>query len=166
MAINIDHQKDIISSNSATITVDQTGSLVLPKGNTSERPSAPVEGMVRYNSDTLKLEQYTHGAWSDISTSSIGDLVDVDITTNPPTNGYILSWDAANGKFVPNSPGGAVLATASIDDLGDVDTTGKANNYVLSWIDATQQWEPRSVAAAQGNLTEGDAIAFAIALGG
>ena len=48
---------------------------------------------------------------------------------------------------------------------GHVDTTGKANNYVLSWIDATQQWEPRSVAAAQGNLTEGDAIAFAIALG-
>ena len=42
----------------------------------------------------------------------------------------------------------------------------QANNYVLSWIDATQQWEPRSVAAAQGNLTEGDAIAFAIALGG
>ena len=166
MAINIDHQKDIISANSGVLTVDQTGALVLPKGNTSERPSAPVEAMVRYNSDTTKLEQYINGAWIDISVSSIGDLDDVDITTTPPSNGYILSWDAANNKFVPNSPGGAVLATSSIDDLGDVDTTGKANNYVLSWIDATQQWEPRSVAAAQGNLTEGDAIAFAIALGG
>jgi len=166
MAINIDHQKDIISANSGVLTVDQTGALVLPKGNTSERPSAPVEAMVRYNSDTTKLEQYINGAWIDISVSSIGDLDDVDITTTPPSNGFILSWDAANNKFVPNSPGGAVLATASIDDLGDVDTTGKANNYVLSWIDATQQWEPRSVAAAQGNLTEGDAIAFAIALGG
>lgn len=166
MAINIDHQKDIISANSGVLTVDQTGALVLPKGNTSERPSAPVEAMVRYNSDTTKLEQYINGAWIDISVSSIGDLDDVDITTTPPSNGYILSWDAANNKFVPNSPGGAVLATASIDDLGDVDTAGKANNYVLSWIDATQQWEPRSVAAAQGNLTEGDAIAFAIALGG
>lgn len=166
MAINIDHQKDIISANSGVLTVDQTGALVLPKGNTSERPSAPVEAMVRYNSDTTKLEQYINGAWIDISVSSIGDLDDVDITTTPPANGFILSWDAANNKFVPNSPGGAVLATASIDDLGDVDTTGKANNYVLSWIDATQQWEPRSVAAAQGNLTEGDAIAFAIALGG
>ena len=92
MAINIDHQKDIISSNSATITVDQTGSLVLPKGNTSERPSAPVEGMVRYNSDTLKLEQYTNGAWSDISTSSIGDLVDVDIV---PQVGDIILYETA-----------------------------------------------------------------------
>ena len=35
MAINIDHQKDIISANSGILTVDQTGAIVLPKGNWS-----------------------------------------------------------------------------------------------------------------------------------
>lgn len=205
MAINIDHQKDVISANSGIITVDQTGALVLPKGNTSERPSAPVEAMIRYNTDTTELEQYINGAWTSLARNSIGDLPDVDITSIQ--NGQVIKWDTATGKFLPaddeenllnndtndlaegtdnsvgeSSPGAgdgtnnlyytdarvdARIANAVLDDLSGVTITGTpGNNYVLTYVAATGQWEPRSVTAAQGGLTEGDAIAFAIALGG
>lgn len=227
MAINLDHQRNTISSPSHTITIDQNGSLVLPKGNTSERPSAPQEGAVRYNTDTLANEQYVNGQWRPISnveiditgiqsgqliqwdgtkfvpitreeTLSIDALSDVDITG--VNDGDILRWDVSTGEFKPETVASA-LADASINDLGDVDltgiqpgnilswdgtkfvaqfreetlelnelsdvdTSGVANNYVLTYIQANNRWEPRSVAAAQGALTEGDAIAFAIALGG
>jgi len=227
MAINLDHQRNLISSSSGTLTVDQTGSLVLPKGNTSERPSAPVEGAIRYNSDTLANEQFVNNDWRPISnveiditgiqtgqlinwdgtkfvpisreeTLSIGGLSDVDIAG--VADGDILRWDISTGEFKPETVASA-LADASISDLGDVDltgiqpgnilkwdgvkfvaefreetlelgelsdvdVTGIANNYVLTYVQANNRWEPRSVAAAQGALTEGDAIAFAIALGG
>lgn len=192
MAINIDHQKDTISANSGILTVDQTGALVLPKGNTSERPSAPVEGMVRYNTDSVKLEQFQNGVWRSLARDSIGELNDVDITTTPPTQGQVLKWDSVLGQFIPGNDeedlsnnttddlaegltnlyytdarADARIALATLDDLSGVDITGTpGNNYVLTYIASTGQWEPRSVAAAQGGLTEGDAIAFAIALGG
>ena len=41
---------------------------------------------------------------SDLSSSSIGDLSDVDITTNAPQNNQILKWDGT--KFVPANDGG------------------------------------------------------------
>lgn len=187
MAINLDHQRNLISSSSGTLTVDQTGSLVLPKGNTSERPSAPVEGAIRYNSDTLANEQFVNNDWRPISnveiditgiqtgqlinwdgtkfvpisreeTLSIDGLSDVDLTGIQPGN--ILKWDGV--KFVAEFR----EETLELGELSDVDVTGIANNYVLTYVQANNRWEPRSVAAAQGALTEGDAIAFAIALGG
>ena len=35
--------------------------LKVPSGTTAERPSSPVEGMIRYNTDTAKMEEYSNG---------------------------------------------------------------------------------------------------------
>lgn len=63
---------------------------------------------------------------SDISSSSIGDLSDVDITTNAPTNNQVLKWDGTN--FVPadDSAGGASF-TADTSSLWDEATTTNEN---------------------------------------
>ncbi len=72
---------------------------------------------------------------ADISGSSINALNDVDTSTNPPSNGNVLSWDAANGEWVPGSAGqtppvdsvnsktGVVVLDA--DDIDDSTTTHK-----------------------------------------
>lgn len=49
---------------------------------------------------------------SDISSSSIGDLSDVDITTNAPTNNQVLKFDGT--KFVPQDDGGFVADTSTL----------------------------------------------------
>lgn len=40
------------------VTMDGNISLLIPKGGTSDQPLAPVEGMLRYNSDTKEFEAY------------------------------------------------------------------------------------------------------------
>ena len=44
-----------------------TGAFVLPSGTTAERPSSPVNGMLRYNTDLNITEQYANGQWNAIT---------------------------------------------------------------------------------------------------
>ena len=72
--------------------------------------------------------------------SSIDKLSDVDTSTVAPTDGQVLAWDNAAGKWEP-ADGSSV---ASIGDLGDVDTTTNAPtaDQTLVWNAATQKWNP------------------------
>jgi hypothetical protein len=45
-------------------TIDDTGFLNLPSGNTAQRPASPVNGAMRYNSQTGFAEVYTNNIWS------------------------------------------------------------------------------------------------------
>jgi len=42
-----------------------TGALKINVGTTAQRPTSPVNGMIRYNSTTLKFEGYSAGNWLD-----------------------------------------------------------------------------------------------------
>ena len=44
-----------------------TGSFGVPSGTTAQRPSSPVNGMIRYNTTLNVLEFYSNGAWSSIT---------------------------------------------------------------------------------------------------
>ena len=78
MSINIDHQQNTISSSNKTITVDHTGSLVVPKGTTAERPSAPVDGAIRYNTDLTQLEVLISSTWEKVQAGGTGALTEGD----------------------------------------------------------------------------------------
>ena len=78
MSINIDHQQNTISSSNKTITVDHTGSLVVPKGTTAERPSAPTDGAIRYNTDLTQLEVLISSNWEKVQAGAGGALTEGD----------------------------------------------------------------------------------------
>lgn len=63
---------------------------------------------------------------SDISTSSIGDLSDVDITTAAPSNNQILKWDGT--KFIPSDDTGGTSFTADTSSLWAESSTTNDNN--------------------------------------
>jgi large repetitive protein len=44
-----------------------TGALTLPSGTTAERPSNPINGMIRYNTSFNIVEQYANGAWNAVT---------------------------------------------------------------------------------------------------
>lgn len=48
------------------IVFDSNNSILIPKGNTSERPAAAANGHVRYNTETNQLEAYADGIWKDL----------------------------------------------------------------------------------------------------
>jgi hypothetical protein len=74
MAINIDHQKNTISSDSKSVQFNQTGSLVLPAGPTSARPSAPLVGAQRWNTTLNQLEMYNGSQWVSPTVISSGEV--------------------------------------------------------------------------------------------
>jgi hypothetical protein len=45
------------------VLIDTTTGLIIPVGNTSQEPSAAVEGTIRYNTDTPAVEVYNGNAW-------------------------------------------------------------------------------------------------------
>ena len=52
---------------SQNITLNGTGAFTVPVGNTAQRPSPAVNGMIRYNTTTSKLEGYINSAWANIA---------------------------------------------------------------------------------------------------
>ena len=77
--------------------------------------------------------------------NSIGDIADVDITTAAPTVNQVLKWDGS--KFIPANDieTQIALASASIDDLDDVSTSGvddPSNGQVLAWNAGAAQFKP------------------------
>jgi len=48
----------------SSTTFNKTDALQLPSGTTAQRPSSPIEGSVRYNSDIYAIETYLAGSWT------------------------------------------------------------------------------------------------------
>lgn len=59
IGINTQHPK-------ASLHIASSDALILPVGNTAQRPVSPVVGMIRYNAETGKLEGYTTGGWKSL----------------------------------------------------------------------------------------------------
>ena len=73
-------------------------SLQLPSGTTAQRPSSPVNGMIRHNTTTNLTEEYRGGAWRDLSNefSATGGTV----TT---AGGYTYHTFTSDGTFITSN---------------------------------------------------------------
>lgn len=132
MAINLDHQRNKIASTSEVLTINNTGSLIVPKGTTVQRPGTE-EGQIRYNSNSLKLEQYVNNNWSNISSvSASSDLSDITVTN--PTIGHFLKY-TGNNKFENEM--------LKLTSLNDVTITGTPlDKQVLKYDNNTSVFKP------------------------
>jgi hypothetical protein len=53
----------------AALNIATTNSMIIPVGNTAQRPGTPVTGMMRYNTTQGTLEYYTANAWTTAGTT-------------------------------------------------------------------------------------------------
>lgn len=53
----------LCNGTSAIVSFPTTGYLTLPSGTTAQRPSTPVNGMVRYNTTLSRVEGYANNSW-------------------------------------------------------------------------------------------------------
>lgn len=79
----------------------------------------------------------SEGIKTTIDNLTVGDLADVTVTT--PLSGEALTWDGT--KWV----NGTVSTVGSIDDLSDVDTTGKGNDYSLVYNSNDAEWQAKKL---------------------
>ena len=66
---------------SGDVTMSGTAFVLIPKGTTAQRPVSPVDGEMRYNTDTAQFEGYANGVWGQLgggATGGGGDTVFVE----------------------------------------------------------------------------------------
>ncbi len=68
-------------TNSSTVIIDTTSGLLLPVGNTAQRPSPVNQGTVRYNTDLDRVEVYDGSGWEDIVANVTNQTLNGDGST-------------------------------------------------------------------------------------
>lgn len=99
----------------ATGAADQElsdGHLKLPMGTNVDRPSEPVEGMLRYNSSTGGIEGYSRGWWSNLLTTSEFQVPGVELDEDE--NVTIASLAILLSQFQRTVTGGVDMVGTSL----------------------------------------------------
>ncbi|MCM2282619.1 MAG: hypothetical protein NDI61_12320, partial [Bdellovibrionaceae bacterium] len=118
------------SSPQADLDVAGTGSLLVPRGTTAQRPGTPINGMLRYNASTNKFEAYENGAWVNMIGGGGGGITSLNGLTDatqtfavPGTSGTAPAWTSATGVHTLNIPmASAAGVTAGLLSKADYDT--------------------------------------------
>lgn len=58
----------IVIDTSQNANFTSTGAIIIPVGTTAQRPTG-VNGMMRYNSNTSKIEVFVANAWANLATA-------------------------------------------------------------------------------------------------
>lgn len=125
-----------------------TDAVKIPVGTTAERPSAPLNGMIRFNSDLNTYEFYVNGVWQ-----SVDETVDVAgkvaLTADNTTNAvrYPLFSSVVTGNESPRTdtgftynPSTGVLSSTSFTAIGTtaiklpVGTTAERPTGVVGYL--------------------------------
>ena len=76
MAVNFDHQQDRITTQSGSLSINTSGSIKIPVGNTAQRPGTVATGQIRFNTQLSRFEGYNGSAWT-----GLGAVADADQDT-------------------------------------------------------------------------------------
>ena len=82
------------SNPQAVLHIASTGAMIIPAGTTAQQPSAPVTGMLRYNTTTNKLQYYNPIGWN-----SIGAVSAIGGNTTTDLNGYRIHIFTSSSNF-------------------------------------------------------------------
>ena len=154
MALNLDHQKDRITTQSGSLTINTNGSIRIPVGNTAQRPQGANQntGQIRFNTQLNRFEGYTGASWT-----QLGGIIDADQDTyievdNPLDNDTIKFFTGGTervsidntGKFTVegNTELKGNVSIGGDITIGDADTDGininsDFNNSLLPNLDNT-----------------------------
>lgn len=109
----------------------------IPTGTTLERPNTPIQGLIRYNTETSQFEGYGAGNWG-----SLGGVIDVSQNTKilaelfPGANdGNLRFFTDGIERMRINSSGNIGIATTSPGYLFDIN--GSLNASALTAIHTT-----------------------------
>jgi hypothetical protein len=117
------------------VTIDTTTGLVIPTGNTAQRPSPEVTGTVRFNTTTSRVEVYDGTEWDQVgqgavtnqtlngdgstitfvldrTTTTAAALVILNGITQVPTQAYAMSPSPGNSLVFTEAP-----ATGDVIDI-------------------------------------------------
>ncbi len=63
LALQTNGANAVVINQSQIANFVSTGAVTIPAGTTAQRPSSPVNGMMRYDPTTLRVEGYANNTW-------------------------------------------------------------------------------------------------------
>jgi len=102
----------LIPTGNNLLIMDTTSAMLLPLGNTIQRPVTPITGLIRYNEETTKIEFYDGAQWQDVATSTV---------TNQTLNG-----DGVSVVFVLNQNSTTAASLVSMNGVLQLPTVAYA----------------------------------------
>ena len=119
----------------ATLDVSGTGAqsaMLIPRDSTTNRPTAAVNGMIRYNNIVNKFEVYENGNWTNYASSASAAAAGATgaIQYSNGSGGFLADaanyvWDAANKRL------GLGTATPTAGTIADFNGTGASQSSIL-----------------------------------
>jgi len=125
--MDFDFTTETITPDSTTLlTIGGNGAIEVPLGNTSNRPSAPTNGALRYNTDINDVEGYINNSWTPFSTGTTTITLTGDVTgSGTSTIATTLATVNSNvGTFASVTVNNKGLVTAAANLSGDITTSG------------------------------------------
>ena len=146
-----------------TLDINATDAILMPRGVDGQRPSSPVNGMIRYNSTTNKFEGYQNGSWQDIltgaATSAFLSLTDTPASYAGTAGQYVRVNAGANSleftdQIVGTVSGQPAPNFISLDDLSNVDMSiAPTAGQSLVYDSAASRWKAGTGSGAPGGAT-------------
>ena len=116
----------LAATGTGLVTIGGTLGLIIPAGNTAQRPSPAVQGTIRFNTDNLRLEVYDGSEWDQVvggvtnetfngngittnfalnrNTTTSGTLVMLNGVVQLPTTAYSISPNPGNTLVFTEAP--------------------------------------------------------------
>lgn len=121
----------------AKLEVAGTDSILVPRGTTGQRSGSPIDGMIRYNTTTLKMEAYQNGSWVDMVNSggTLGGMtagrIPYAASASSLTDTANLFWDNTNTRLGvgTNTPGATLDVNGEIFAKDRLNFFPASNNY-------------------------------------
>jgi len=129
MAIKIDHQQNLLKTQTNDLKLDITGALTLPSGNTGARSGSPNTGDIRFNTTTTRFEGYNGSSWKTFTTIMQDIDKDTYVTvedSDGTDNDQIDFFTAGTQRMVIHSDGNIGINQSVPTKLLDVSGTFRA----------------------------------------
>lgn len=84
----------------AKVTINSTDSILLPVGDSTQRPSSPVAGMQRYNSALNAIEFWNGSGWAAYNGTVFTSITDQQFTGNGVQTTYTLSQSSTSAGTI------------------------------------------------------------------
>ena len=109
----------------AALKVGTTDSILMPVGNTSQRPGTPATGMIRFNTTEDTVEYYDSDSWVNVA-SDFTIIVDNQFSGNSVQTAFTLTANSTTAAVIVSINGVLQIPTTAYSVSGNVLTFTEA----------------------------------------